>query len=286
MLTAAFFYTDAFRHPQGILDAVRTYFVYETGEGHDKPFGWYFQLLVLPQKSGGMWWFGTPLVLLALWAFAATFRKTDTPEASRTAIRFLTCSAGGHFLIYGLISYKNPWLACLPWAHVCVLAGFSVSEILNQGVVARVALTSIAALCAVTQFQQARAATGRLASDERNPFAYVPTRRDVEDLESWLVKLRAAAPAGSLEPVAVTGGGYWPLPWYLRSFDKIGYWREPPADIAEYPVVFAMPEAADAVKQTLASTHVELPRGLRSNVPVILHVRNDIWENWMKHEDR
>lgn len=282
VLTATFFYTDAFRHPQGIIDAVRTYFVYETGEGHDKPFGWYFQRLVMPHQSAGLWWFGTPLALLALWAFAATFRKTATPDDSRPIIRFLAFSAAGHFLIYSLISYKTPWLACLPWAHVCLLAGFAAKDFPKQGPPARVVLTTLACVCLLTQFRQARAATGRLASDERNPFAYVPTRRDVEALESWLGALRATAPAGMLESAAVIGRDYWPLPWYLRSFGKTGYWNEAPADLAAFPLVFAMPDAADSVALTLGAGHVPLPRGLRAGVPVHIFVRNDIWESWMK----
>ena len=189
ILTAVFLYTDGFSHRQGIIDAVRTYFVYETGEGHDKPFNWYFQFLVVPQKSGGMWWFGTPLVLLAMWAFATTFRK---PDPSGTVMRFLAYSAAGHFLIYSLIAYKTPWLACLPLAHVCLLAGFVIKDFNTRSITAKAVLTIVTAVCLVTQFRQSRAATGRLASDERNPFAYVPTRRDTEKLETWLGELRAA----------------------------------------------------------------------------------------------
>lgn len=286
VLTTLFFYTDGFRHPLGAVDALRTFFVYETVQGHDKPFGWYFHLLFMPHISAGLWWFGTPLVLLALWAFACTFRKTEPHDSSRPVIRFLAYSAIGHFLIYSLIAYKTPWLAYLPWAHVCLLAGYSVSEILKQGVIAKVALTAITGVCLVTQVQQSRAATGRLASDERNPFAYVPTRPDIEKLESWIGELRAVMPAGALDSVAVIGEDYWPLPWYLRSFEKTGYWSEPPPDLAIFPLVFAMPDAADAVKQALEATHVELPRGLRANVPVILYVKNDIWERWMKTDNR
>lgn len=286
ILTAGFFYTDSFRHPRGMIDAVRTFFVYETGEGHDKPFGWYLQLLMVPQKSGGLWWFGTPLALLALWAFAATFRKTNKPDPSRPFVRFIAYAAAGHFLIYSIIAYKTPWLACLPWAHVCLLAGFSVTGILKQGLIPKIALAAIAGFCLVTQFQQACAATGRLSSDERNPFAYVPTRRDIEKLEPWIGELRAVSPAGSLDSVAVVGSGYWPLPWYLRSFEKIGYWIEPPPDLPTFPLVFAMPEAEGAVKHVLATTHVELPRGLRANVPIIVYVRNDIWKRWMETENR
>ena len=138
-------------------------------------------------------------------------------------------------------------------------------------------------LTLVTQFRQTRYATGRLASDARNPFAYVPTRRDIETVGPWLQQLAEVAPNKSVEPIAVIGGGYWPLPWYLRSFKTIGYYRqEPPARIAEFPIVFCVPESADAVMTQLATTHTPLPRGLRANVAITLFVRNDIWSAWMK----
>jgi uncharacterized protein (TIGR03663 family) len=286
VFTALFFYTDAFRHPRGAIDAVRTFFVYQTGDGHDKPFGWYFHLLLTPFKSGGMWWFGTPLVLLALWAFANTFRKDGISHRSRIFIRFLAYSAAGHFLIYSLIAYKNPWLACLPWAHACVLAGFALAGFEKRRKPVLVALILVAGFCIVTQFQQARAATGRLASDARNPFAYVPTRRDVEVLESWLGELREISPAGAIEPVAVVGRGYWPLPWYLRDFTRIGYWEKPPKHLTSCPLVFAMPETADAVAASLQNTHVALPRGLRDGVPLEVFVSKEIWETWMNSGNR
>ena len=281
ILTAGFFYTDAFRHPRGAIDAVRTYFVYETVAGHDKSPFYYLQLLMLPEKSAGRWWFGTPVVLLALCALAMSFRKDALFVQERAFVRFLGWSALFHFLIYSLISYKNPWLACLPWAHVCLLAGFAVAGFMRLPIVPRIVIAALAALCVVSQFRQARMATGRLASDARNPFAYVPTRRDVESIESWLARLREVTPAGTLEPVAVIGGDYWPLPWYLRAFEKTGYWSGPPPDLAALPLVFSMPDTAEAVSSLLAETHVALPRGLRPDVPVMLYLRKDIWELWM-----
>ena len=41
------------------------------------------------------------------------------------AVIWLTLA--GSFLAYSLITGKTPWLACLPWAHVCLLAGFGVA---------------------------------------------------------------------------------------------------------------------------------------------------------------
>ena len=287
-LIALAFYTDGFRHPKGAIDAVRTFFVYETVEGHDKPFAYYLNLLVLPQKSGGIWWFASPVVVLALIAYAATFRRGADALKGRRTIRFIAYSAAGHLLIYSLIAYKTPWLACLPWAHVALLAGFAVTGFSSQRRLLKIVLLLSLGVTLATQFQQTRRATGRFASDARNPFAYVPTRVDIENLETWLQELRKIAPggSGSLEPVAVVGADYWPLPWYLRSFGQIGYWQTPGAGFENLPLVFAMPESTEAVASALETSHMPLPRGLRAGVPVYLFVRNDIWKKWMGTDTR
>lgn len=279
-VSSAFFYSDGFRQPAGIVDAIRTFFVYKTGEGHDKVFAYYAELLAIPAKSGGVWWFGTPVLLLALFAFLASFGRG---ARSPYAIRFLAYAAAGHFLIYSIIAYKTPWLASLPWAHICLLAGFAITGFPRRGMPVKLLLGLLVIASLVTQLRQTRHATGRLASDERNPFAYVPTRNDIEDLEPWLEKLRRAAPEIPLEPVVVVGSDYWPLPWYLRSFDKIGYWPEAPADMESHALVFTMPEAAEAAMARLAATHVQLPRGLRAGVPVQLFIRNDLWKLWTEN---
>lgn len=278
-LISIFCYTDGFQRPEGAIDAVRTFFVYETVAGHEKPFAYYLQLIALPSKSGGLWWFGTPVLILATFSFLSSFREKNS---NNPTIRFLAYAAAGHFLIYSLFGYKTPWLACLPWAHVCLLAGFAIAGFPRHGLPVKTALALLVGITVTTQLIQARNATGRFDSDDRNPFAYVPTRRDVETLEAWLDKLRLSHPSGSLEPIAVIGSDYWPLPWYLRSFEKIGYWTEPPQNIASMPVVFAMPETAAATSVLLETTHISLPRGLRSGVPIQVFLRNDLWERWMK----
>ena len=284
LLTAAFFYTDAFREARGMFDAIRTFFVYETAGGHDKPIGYYAKLFALPVKSGGTWWFGTPVILLAATACIHAFGKTPPPQAR--VIRFIAISVILHALAYSVIRYKNPWLACLPWAQLCLLAGYSLAGFSNRSKPTKAWIVAIAAIAIVTQTVQSRHATGRLASDERNPFAYVPTRQDIEDLEPWLKKLQAIAPGQSIEPIAVIGNGYWPLPWVLRSFENTGYWQNPPPNLAAMPIVLAMPEHAASVAKELEATHQPLPRGLRSGVPVMLFVKRDLWQLWMQHAPR
>ncbi len=283
-ITSLYFYTDGFRKPEGALDSVRTFFVYKTVDGHDKPFDYYLHLLALPMKSGGMWWFGTPLVLLALIAFASTFRRHPDAARGRTTIRFIAYAAVGHFLIYSIIRYKTPWLACLPWAHVCVLAGTGIVGFSSRSRWMKYFLVLLVGCCLVTQLTQARRATGRFASDGRNPFAYVPTRGDLETLGPWLLQLAKIAPGQTLEPIGIIGTDYWPLPWYLRDFKKIGYWKTPSDDLESLPIILVMPDMENVVAERLAKSHTALPRGLRAGVPMTLLVRNDIWKRWMESD--
>lgn len=279
-LVSLYCYTDGFRQMHGAVDAIRTFFVYKTVDGHHKPFLYYIHLLAIPFKSGGYWWFGSPVILLALLGYITSYRTTET---KRFFIRFLSYAALGHFLIYSLIAYKTPWLACLPWAHVCLLAGFALINFSQQARWLQITCGLFIAVSLFSQFQQTRRATGRLASDDRNPFAYVPTRNSIENLTPWLKQLEAIAPDKTLEPIAVVGSNYWPMPWYLRHFSKIGYWPSPVPSLQELPLVFAMPEMDDLVTQQLQETHTPLPQGLRAGVAMTLFVRNDLWNQWMTH---
>lgn len=285
LLTALIFYTHGFSHMAGAVDAVKTFFVYETVSGHDKALFYYLQLLFVPQKAGGLWWYGTPVALLALIAYGRSF-AAGFDLRQKVVIRFLAYAALGHFMIYSTFGYKTPWLACLPWAHVCSLAGFAVSETAWRSRGLRVALWALVVITGLTQFHQARMASGRFDSDARNPMAYVPTQEDAEQLARWLEALSHVVPGQEIDEVAVVGSGYWPLPWYLKSFERVDRWPESPSGIEAYPLVLAMPEAVASVRAATRETHEEKPRGLRANVPVMLFVRKDVYQAWMNADSR
>jgi len=281
VITATWFYTDAWRNPAGAWDAVRTFFIYKTGAGHDKAFSYYMEMLLIPTR-GGIWWFETPVFVLAATALILTYFQEK--RVNTRIVRFLAFTTLIHFLIYSAIPYKTPWLMCLPWAYTCLLAGLSLQGFPHW----KKSLKTLAALLFLGilfhQVRTTRFATGRFASDTRNPYAYTPTSRDVESIEQWMNELSNTLPPGALEPVAVVGHEYWPLPWYLRHFDSIGYWPDPDPAIEQCPLVFAMPEFVDEMNKRLGKTHIALPRSLRAQVPVMLYLRNDLWETWMSSE--
>lgn len=303
-VVAAWCYSDGWRHPAGIVDAVRTFFVYQTGAGHEKSPVYYADLLVWPHHALGVWWSEVGVLGLAILGALAVFRRGghrgtelgvggtaagEMPMAWRMAGRFLAVAAAGHFAIYSVIGYKTPWLACLPWAHVCLLAGFAVAPgAWSRGTSRRgqtiFRLGLLWVCCGVWGFHgwQAWLASTRFASDARNRLAYVPTRPDLEKLVVWLGDLRAVAAPGPAAESAVIGKDYWPLPWYLRGVPNVGYGSSPPPGLEGKFLVFAMPSAVDGVMPLLEKSHVCLPRGLRAGVPLHVFVRNDCWSRWMR----
>lgn len=281
VLVSMLFYTRCFTYPRGAWDAVRTFFVYETVSGHEKPWWWYVAWSGWPVKAAGVWWIECALLWVALLVFLASWIPRLIQKSGGAAhlwIRFLGLSFLAHLAIYSGFGYKTPWLMCLPWLHVCVLAGFGVALLPSRiSVMAGVMAAGILLLWPMSRLSGK--ACGRLSSDPRNPYAYVPTVRDVEGLERFLNQLR---PLADQDVVAVIGTDYWPLPWYLRSFGQTGYWAEPPAGVEKLPIVLVMPDALDRTNAALAASHTLLPRGLRAEVPLWLMVRNDVWGKWME----
>lgn len=282
-LTSLWCYTAGFTNFSGAWDAVRTFFIYKTGEGHDKPFGYYLAMLIIPSK-GGIWWFETPVLILAAIAFFRTYLPGSKPGTETNIIRFLAFSAVFHVLIYSLIAYKTPWLMCLPWAHVCLLAGLSLRGVSQWKSFPKIIAVFLLLAVLFQQNRLSRFATGRFANDTRNPYAYAPTSGNIEALRTWMQQMAAELPPAALEPIGVVGSEYWPLPWYLRDFEHIGYWALPAPEVSDCPVVFALPEVSAEIDLQLGQTHTLLPRTLRSGVPVMMYLRNDLWEKWIAPE--
>ena len=75
---------------------------------------------------------------------------------------------------------------------------------------------------------------------------------------------------------------YWPLPWYLRRFDNIGYYNSVPAD-ANADVVLTTQDFDEALTKKLDPTHIMTGfSAMRPGVFVESFVRMDLWEPYIK----
>ena len=285
LLVAIILYTDGLRNPRGAMDALRTYFLYETTPGHEKSFYYYVCLLLCPKLAGGVTWWEGMAAVPALFALTmATSRyKSKANTTNRFIIVFLGLSALLHLTVYSLIPYKTPWLMLVPWAHVILLTPFAFLPGPYTEKAKTAGLILICLIGAISGWIQSKAAISRFANDARNPYAYVPTTRDVTGLPLWLDKL-SRTNGGGLS-IAVIGEGYWPLPWYLRQFEKVGYWSTIEKHHADEPVLLVMPALFEEAEQAFSLSHTPVPRGLRNNHPMLVFIRNDVWDNWMRNSE-
>ncbi len=270
------FYSSHGRHPSGFITFFTTYFEYKTGEGHDKPFLYFFHLLTWPKHIVGRWWCEGGILLLAL----CVYLDRSQTHAARLG-RFL-CEAGLiYLLIFSVIAYKTPWLASLGWLHLCFAGGCGAVAIL-QKLSSWWRLIPILPILWIMYWQttQTKFASIRLAADGRNPYAYVPTSRDTIRLGTWLNDLRQSLPETKNDPIAVVGQEYWPLPWHLRQSGQIGYWPELNNEVSQLPVLILMPTLPRESIDSLKTTHTQIPRGLRDEFPVFIAIRNDLWSTY------
>jgi hypothetical protein len=75
------------------------------------------------------------------------------------------------------------------------------------------------------------------------PTVAIPMSTDVFTVTKRIEELAEVHPDGLSMPVQVIcpGGDYWPLPWYLRSFNKVWWWTEIDENVMPAPVIIASP---------------------------------------------
>ena len=89
----------------------------------------------------------------------------------------------------------------------------------------------------------------------------------------------------------VTGENYWPLPWYLRSFDRVGYWQ----DVGDWqramrdaslPAVLILTNDVRPAVDAMLGDHYrqKMTYGLQPGVLLTVYARNDVWEAFVRSE--
>jgi uncharacterized protein (TIGR03663 family) len=318
IVVAGTLYSSFFTHPAGVLDAVRAFSGYiDKGlqpRAHVEP--WYYYLRLLSWSAdGGLRWSEALILLLALIgagsAFAALGTQHSAPSTRHpapgtrhlfwplylTLYSLLTC------VVFSAIRYKTPWNLLPFYVGFVLLAGRGAATALGSGPwasgvagahdpkhpshtrVVRVALGVVLVVAAAQLATQDWRANFRYAADARNPYAYVHTVPDFLRLVRRVQDLAAMHGEGSKMLVKVVAGAYeqWPLPWYLRRMERVGYWTSAsaaaPFDGA--PVVIASAENSAALDAALGDRYVSEFYGLRPNVLLAMYIERGLWERFL-----
>lgn len=287
LLVAAAFYSSFLRHPGGLLDswsAFGTYLDRSGGEGsagnHQHPWWYYGKLLVFTKNGPGPWWSEAAVLLLGCAGMAATALGRLPASVNRRLAVALAVYTVVLSVAFSVIPYKTPWNLLGPWHGWMLLAGIGFAAVMH-GVRSRVwqglPVVSLAAAAWHLAWQAERA-SGRFGADPRNPYAYVHSLPDVVRLARRVHEIVAVADPQTA--VHVASSEYWPLPFYLRDMERVGYWSEIP-EITAAPVMIVDAEWFERIEPLLAERYQAEYFGLRPGVLLLLLTRQDLWDRYL-----
>jgi uncharacterized protein (TIGR03663 family) len=210
------FYSSFLSDPSGIFHGIETfrYWVGTASQQHRAP--WYTYLRWMGQAELPILVLGIAGTVLALW------RRRD-----RFAL-FAGLWAFGLLAAYSALPYKTPWLT-LNWiVPMAIASGYAVQatwDWVRQHAHDRSAQLMIAlmGLILVASLTQSIALTFFSYDDERLPYVYMQTRRELISLVEEINAIASRSGSGRQITITVTSRDYWPLPWYLQDYSYVGY---------------------------------------------------------------
>ena len=236
-------FSSFFTNSAGLSDSFRTYsswFHRAAGDSaHIHAWHFYFQRLLLFHVHNGPIWSEGLIFLLALIGVIAAFARKGLSDANASFVRFLTLYTFALTAAYCLISYKTPWCLLNFWHGMILLAGVGAAVLIHAArfqwakSAATVLLLAGAAQLAAQAWQASVTKTPAWwAVDRRNPYVYAQTSADILGLVRRIESLAEVSPAGHAMQINVVApeAEYWPLPWYFRKFEHVGWWDKLPED--------------------------------------------------------
>jgi predicted membrane-bound mannosyltransferase len=201
-------------------------------------------------------------------------------------------------VVYSAISYKTPWCMLGFLEGMILLAGIGVVVLFARcrswGAKTAIAIVLLAATSHLG-WEAWRANYGLtpdenlFAADNRNPYTYSQTLPGILELVQHVQGVAKIHPDGTnmLITVMAKDHDYWPLPFYLRGFKRVGFWDDVQKENHNAPVVITSPHFDAALKKN-SNTNL-FSAGLyelRPNVFLELYVQFDLWEKHIENRPR
>ena len=247
------FFSSFFSNPQGIVDSVTTYATYFDRAGnnvkHVHPWFYYFKWLMFWKTKTGPIWTEATIVLLAAVGFIHAMTKAKGDERRKGFLRFIAFYTVLMVVVYSAIPYKTPW-CLLGFLHgMILLAAVGAIRLLDfaTGRAGRTVVMIVLTAIVVHLGFQAYLAANKYASSWRNPWVYSHPQEDIYDVVRSIEQAGRASDEGldTLVRVICAENDYWPLPWYLRAFSRVGYHREIDDAMSVTPIVIIAAETDD-----------------------------------------
>jgi uncharacterized protein (TIGR03663 family) len=206
------FYSSFFQNAKGIYDSFKTFEVWtKTGlAAHVHPPSAYIKWLIRQES---------PLLFLGATGAALVVLKPKNSFA-------LFCALWSFGLIaaYSLIPYKTPWLLLNFVVPLALIAGYAIQAIyeMDRGQLRLVSAALFVAIC-IGLYQSVDLNFINYDNDKpQYVYVYAHTTRSTLDLVNEVEQI-ARRESGDLTGISIVSPDYWPLPWYLRRYTRVGY---------------------------------------------------------------
>jgi uncharacterized protein (TIGR03663 family) len=281
-------YTSFFTHLRGPLDAVLAYGNYlqrADGAGlHDKPWYYYAALLAYTHRGPGPSWSDGLVLTLALVGLIVAIRGYTRDAQRATFLRFIAVYTIVLTAMYALIPYKTPWSLLSFYFGVVILAAIGAGFLIQvpKRVPLRIALATPFVACVVLGAFMAYRAVYVYPADPRNPYVYAHTSSAHLQMIERIHDIAAVHPQGTDMVVYVIqpDRDYWPLPWYLRDLNRVGYFDAIP-DPPDADVIIVAPRVYPELAERLEHDYMGIVGGLRPSVLRTVLIRQEWWDAFM-----
>jgi uncharacterized protein (TIGR03663 family) len=253
LVVSVLFFSSFFTHWQGVLDSVLTYETYFTRAGenvrHGHPWYYFLQILTFTKGDHGPVWTEAGIVVFGFFGIWNAIKEKASPlEAGGELRLFLGLYALLMLCVSSAIPYKTPWLVLGALQPLILMAGFGVVAFLKWLPGRLFALGVIVVTLMVGYLGwEAYLANFTYYDDPVNPYVYSHPTGDVKVVGDAVTEIVRTAPTGAAVQVVFPGDDYWPLPWYLRTLPKVGWWNAVKEDFVPTDIMLVSPEVEPAL---------------------------------------
>ena len=303
VIISTLFYSSFLTNPTGILDSVRSYTAYfqRAGQNQWHIHPWYYYLDILTWMEGfeELTWNEDVIVVLAVVGFIVAVTKKGISSVNFNLLRFIAFYTLIMTVFYSAIPYKTPW-CLLGFLHGMVLlaAVGAVAVIkLSPNVLPRLIVILLLLGGGAHLAWQGYLGSYKYYADPTNPYVYAHPVPDVVTIAERVEEIAQVHPSGLKMHIQVIcpEHDHWPLPWYLRRFEKgtIDWWDKVADDVPAAPVIIASPSVETALMRKLyelpppGKKNLYVPlfdsyMELRPQVELRCYVMKDLWDSYQQ----
>jgi uncharacterized protein (TIGR03663 family) len=262
------FYSSFFTYSKGLTDAVETFKFWTRTGTKEHVHEWSAYLVWLWQEEAMTLLLGAAGVCVALWRARNSFAV------------FNALWAAGILSAYSLVPYKTPWLTLNFIVPLAIIGGYFVNEfyVWCNSDNKRSAALALAGVALAAGLYQSLTLNFRHYDDDAYPYVYAHTRRETLALVDEIKRLARRAGTNQNTAIAFVSPDYWPLPWYLRDYQRVGYHvRIPTPSSSSEPIIVCNETQEAELRATLGDAYTRVGAYvLRPGLNLVIYARREL----------